>query len=282
MCKWVFSRLDEDAGLVRNPWDNVILPKRAPVDRDVFSSAELKLIWDGIQNNSFCYPLFMVAANSGMTEGDICTLKWEELDWGSGYIRRKRNKTGVNIDLPMIPELASFLRSIPKRSEFVFPEHEELYRRNSSSVSARVKEFLNGLGLVTTVQLPGRRAVSIKDLHSMRHVFCYRAKRAGIPESVIAKFVGHKVIAMTQHYADHDTDEELRSEIKKLPPLFIGETGGVGESGVTERRKLAELAYSLPLGMVKNLLSQVSGSLLQPPCALLPSPPAPPCISSSI
>ena len=272
VCRRVFSLLEEDAGLVHNPWNGVILPIQDPVEREIFTPAELKLIWDGIQDNTFCYPLFMVAANSGMTEGDICTLRWDEIEWGSGCIRRKRRKTGTDIRLPLLPQLADYLRGIPRTGEYVFPEHAEMYLRQSSDVSERVKDFLNGLGLVTTVRLPGRRAVSVKDLHSMRHVFCYRAKRAGIPESVIAKFVGHKVIAMTQHYADHDTDEELRSEIKKLPPLFIGETGGVGESGITERRKLAELAYSLPLEMVKNLLSRVSGPFLQPPCALLPAP----------
>ena len=96
-----------------------------------------------------------------------------------------------------------------------------------------------------------RRAVSIKDLHSMLHVFCYRAKRAGIPESIIAKFVGHKVLAMTHHYADHDTDEELRAEIRKLPPLFIGEFD-TGETAA--RQRLAQLAYSLPIETVENLL----------------------------
>jgi len=56
-----------------------------------------------------------------------------------------------------------------------------------SCVSDRVKRFLHGFGIVTTVEVPGRRAVSGKDLHSMRHVFCYLAKSAGIPENVIAE-----------------------------------------------------------------------------------------------
>ena len=89
----------------------------------------------------------------------------------------------------------------------------------------------------------------------MRHVFCYRAKRAGIPESIIKKFVGHAVLAMTEHYADHDTDEELRTEIQKLRPLFVGETGDTeDETGV--RKKLAELAYTLPLETVKALIAR--------------------------
>lgn len=251
VAKWVFSRLDEDAGLVHNPWEKVVLPNIEPTDREVFSPRELQLIWDGIQTNQFCYVLFVVAANSGMTEGDICTLEWGDIDWASEYIRRDRRKTGANISLPLLPELAAYLRTIPKNGKYVFPEHAEMYLRQPSGVSARVKDFLHGLGIVTTVEIPDRRAVSIKDLHSMRHVFCYRAKRAGIPESVIAKFVGHKVVAMTQHYADHDTDEELRAEIRKLSPLFIGASD---TDEATARQQLAQLAYSLPIEMVESLL----------------------------
>lgn len=257
VCKWVFRRVAEDAGIVSDPWTGIQLPEPAPIDREIFTPAELRLIWDGIQHDPFCYSLFVVAANSGMTEGDICTLKWSEVEWGTGYIRRKRRKTGADIRLPLLPELAEYLRRLPKSSEYVFPEHADLYLHSPSTVSERVKSFLHGLGLVTTVEVPGRRSISIKDLHSMRHVFCYRAKRAGIPESVIAKFVGHKVLAMTRHYADHDTDEELRSEIKKLPPLFVGTAGGLIESETTARQRLAELAYSLPLEMVEQILSQL-------------------------
>lgn len=252
VAKWVFSKLDEDAGIFHNPWEKVVLPNIERIDREVFSPHELGLIWEGIQNNPFCYVLFVVAANSGMTEGDICTLEWNDIDWASEYIRRDRRKTGTSINLPMLPELSAYLRTIPNRGKYVFPEHAEMYLRQPSCVSARVKDFLHGLGITTTVEVSGRRAISVKDLHSMRHIFCYRAKRAGIPESIIAKFVGHRVIAMTQHYADHDTDEELRAEIRKLPPLFIGEGIDTGESAI--RQQLAQMAYSLPVEIVEKLI----------------------------
>ncbi len=258
VCKWVIGSVAEDAGVVFNPWDNVVLPAQDPVEREVFTPAELRKIWDGIQSNSFCYVLFVVAANSGLTEGDICTLRWCEFDWASGYLRRNRIKTGAKIRLPLVPALIEYIQSQPRVSEYVFPQHAEMYLNNPSGVSERVKTFLNNIGIITTVEFKDRRAVSIKDLHSMRHVFCYRAKRAGIPESIIAKFVGHKVVAMTQHYADHDTDDDLREEIKKLPALFSEDAGAVEE----DRKRLAELAMSLPMERVVQLLEMASRPLL--------------------
>ena len=261
VCKWVFSKLDEDAGIFHNPWEKVILPVENPVGREVFTPQELRLIWDGIQQDPFCYVLFVVAANSGMTEGDICTLEWADIDWASEYIRRSRRKTGSDIDLPLLPELAAYLYSVPRVGKYVFPEHAEMYLRQPSCVSSRVTNFLTGLGIVTTVGVPGRRSVSVKDLHSMRHVFAYRAKRAGIPESTIAKFIGHRVLAMTQHYADHDTDEEMRMEIKKLQPLFIGEAGASADL-TTPRQRLAQLAYTLPIEVVEDIVAKLSTPLI--------------------
>jgi integrase len=257
VCRWVFSRLDEDAGLITNPWNNVVLPAKDPIRREIFTGDELMLIWNGIQQDKFCYHLFVVAANSGMSEEDICLLRWSDIDWTLQGIMRSRCKTGADITLPMLPELAAYLDSLPRLGEYVSPEHSSLYLQGQSLVSDRVTRFLKGLGIQTTVQRPGRQAQSVKDLHSMRHVFCYRAKRAGIPTETIQKFVGHEIVAMTQHYADHDTMADLHKDIRKLPAMFTGERCGAIEIE-SPRRQLAELAYSLPEAEVSRLLSLVN------------------------
>lgn len=253
VCRWVFNKLAEDAGIFANPWRDVVLPKSDPVNREIFTHDELQLIWEGIQTNAFCYPLFLVAANSGMTEGDICTLEWSEVDWLANCIRRDRRKTGADIILPLLPQLAEYLRTLPRNGRYIFPEHAEMYLdvKQRSKVSARVVKFLQGLGIKTTKSVPGRRQVSVKDLHSMRHVFCYRASRAGIARSSIAKMVGHMDESMTAHYADHATIEDLNMEIKKLSSPFMA---GELSSGSDARRQLAELAYSLPEDAVRRLI----------------------------
>lgn len=253
-CKWVMLRLEEDAGIIHNPWTGVVLPAPAPIARDIFTMDELRTIWEGLARDTFCLPLFVIAANSGMTEGDICTLKWSEIDFAGRMIRRDRRKTGAEIILPIIPELAAYLSTLPRTGEYVLPEHAERYLKRRTSVPGKVKRFLESLGIKTTVSRDGIRNVSVKDLHSLRHIFCYRAKRAGIPEDLIAKMVGHKIVEMTRHYADHDTENDLRLEIQKLPALFVGERGADETAEDSIRRRLAELAYSLPLERVQQIL----------------------------
>ena len=263
VCRWVFGKLSEDAGVVGDPWRDVVLPAKDPVEREVFTHDELQLIWNGMQQDDFVYPLFLVAANSGMTEGDICTLEWSEVDWLANCIRRDRRKTGADIVLPLLPQLAEYLRALPRTGKYIFPEHAEIYLdvKQRSKVSSRVVKFLQSLGIETTKSVPGRRKVSVKDLHSMRHVFCYRASRAGIPRSSIAKMVGHMDETMTAHYADHETVEDLNREIKKLSSPFAAK-----ESSSDVRRQLAELAYNLPEEAVRRLVESITPALTSEAC----------------
>lgn len=275
VCRSFTERLLEDAGLVSNPWTNVVLPDREETSREIFTPAELQRIGDAISGErsrvrgayagpdvgyvqwrghaDFCRPLFLIASVTGLTEGDICTLRWEEVDWTLHCIRRRRRKTGNHLEVPLLPALGEYLRGLPRNGEYVLPDYAAMYLENPSGVSYRVKEFLQGLGVRTTVEHPGRRAVSVKDLHSMRHVFCYMAKRSGIPLDLVAKIVGHKTVQMTEHYADHDSFSDLRTAIEKLPPVLFG--GSLPAATDGERRRLAELAWTAPEAAITAALA---------------------------
>lgn len=253
VCSWVFTKLADDVGLAVNPWKGVVLPAPDAINREVFTPDELTRIWAGLQNDDFLRPLFVIAANTGLTEGDICTLRWDDIDWTTCTILRERRKTGVDIVLPLLPEMAAYLREMPRTGEYILPRHAEIYLNPSRrcSISRSIRVFLESCGIQKTVRRDGYRAVSVKDLHSLRHIFCYRAKKAGISESTIQKFVGHAVLEMTKHYADHDTVEDLHAEIRKLQPLFVQNALPSAEE---PRRKLAELVQTLPLERVEELL----------------------------
>ena len=49
----------------------------------------------------------------------------------------------------------------------------------------------------------GRRAISVKNLHSMRHVFYYYAGQAEIPLSTVQSIIEHMTSEMTRHYMAH-------------------------------------------------------------------------------
>ena len=259
VCAEVFSLLAKDAGLQENPFANVPRAKPDAEVREAFSPEELKLIYDNLDD--FTRPLFMMAVWTGLREGDICTLKWAEVDLERRFIKRKTHKTGAVVQIPISKPLYTLLTATPRSdSEYVFPEHAKMYLTNSSGVSYRIKQFLEGLGIETTRTPEGRtRAISVKDLHSCRHTFCYYAGLAGIPLAVVQSIVGHMTPAMTEHYSAHASMEDKRRGMERLTFFEPEALPAAGEE--PERAQLRLLVDSLPIEKIKKIIDICNGEL---------------------
>ena len=218
-CAEVFKLLARDAGIAENPFAGIARPPKSEETREAFSPDELRLIHDNLDD--FTRPLFTVAIMTALREGDICTLRWHEIDFGTRTIRRTMNKTGRLVEIPIADRLLDYLRAQHAQTgdgEYVFPDHAAMYRRNRTGISLRIKQFLERLGIETTRTPAGRtRAVSVKDLHSCRHTFCYLAGMQGIPLAVVQSIVGHMSPEMTAHYTAHATLEDKRRGIEAMP-----------------------------------------------------------------
>ena len=128
-----------------------------------------------------------------------------------------------------------------------------MYLTNSTGVSYRIKQFLEGLGIQTTRKPKGRtRAVSVKDLHSCRHTFCYYAGLAGIPLAVVQSIVGHMSPEMTKHYSAHASMEDKRRGMERLSFFTQEALPAVDEE--PERAELRLMIESMPLEKVRVML----------------------------
>lgn len=223
----VFSLLSDDAGLTHNPFAAIPMLDEEQETREAFTEEELERI---IKNApEFIRSIFLVGFFTAFREGDIATLRWREVLWEHGIIRRKLLKTGAIVEVPIMPPLMNFLKDqLGRNEEFVLPEHAAMYRDNPSGIPYRVKKFLEGdMKIKTTKNVPGRsRAVSVKDVHSLRHTFCYFAGVAGIPLVVVQSIVGHMTSEMTAHYTAHADRETKREKMAMLPNFsaLVGET----------------------------------------------------------
>lgn len=231
--KSVFSKLQEEAGILYNPFEFDMMDNDSE-SRDAFTPAELKLISDNL--DPFVRPLFLIGICTGLSEGDICTLRWSEIR-DERWIIRRRRKTGAALEIPILPPLANFLREqkpLSADNEYILPEHAAMYMSNPSGISYRVKSFLEGLGIHTTRTGRNRgRATSVKDVHSLRHTFAYLAGCYQIPLPVVQSILGHMSSEMTRHYQAHADREAKEKYLAKLPTLI----GGTPESSVPELSK---------------------------------------------
>ena len=260
--KGCFAVLLKQCGLTENPFEDILPVVEDSETREAFSEQELEKILT--EAPDFIRNIFVVGFFTAFREGDISTLRWDEVLWEQGIIRRKLLKTGVIVEVPIMPPLAKFLQSqVGNGSEFVLPEHAAMYSSNPSGISYRVKKFLEEeLHIVTTKKVPGRsRAVSIKDVHSLRHTFCYFAGVAGIPLVVVQNIVGHMTPEMTAHYTAH-ADRKTKREKLALMPCF---NAMIAE---TRRTNLVEQTRRRLLQLIKNAddetLNRVASMLLPP------------------
>ena len=253
VCAEVFTLLAKDAGLQENPFASICRAKSDAKTREAFTPDELQTIFDNL--DGFTRPLFMMAVWTGLREGDICTLKWSDVDLESRLITRETRKTGTVVQIPISNQLYELLTATPRtETEYVFPKHAEMYLANPSGVSYRVKQFLEGLGIQTTRKPEGRtQAISTKDLHSCRHTFCYYAGMAGIPLAVVQSIVGHMSPEMTKHYSAHASIEDKRRGMARLS--FFKPEAHPAAVVEPERVELHGLIDTLPIEQVREMLS---------------------------
>lgn len=207
----IFDLLKNETGMKENPFKGI---DKLPQDTDgheAYTFEELKLIFDNA--DKLLYPLFMIGLFSGLRLGDICTLKKANISFERHFIYvQKQRKTGGAASIPMYSYLEEYLKSIydtRNDSEYLLPDLAEVYLRNKSTISNWVTRFLEGLGIMTKKQIPGRtQKVNTKGIHSLRHTFCSIAGVCGIPETVVQSIVGHMTPEMTKLYSRHVEEGE--------------------------------------------------------------------------
>jgi len=255
----VFRKLRYDAGLIENPFDGIYKLDNEAESREAFTEKELELIKD--KADDFIRPLFCIGIATALREGDICTLKWDDIDLKNNIIRKKMSKTRRFVEIPILPPLRTFLleqKQISQDNPYVLPTHAEMYLKNPTGINWRVRTFLEGIGIKTTKKVENRdRQISIKGVHSLRHTFCYYAGVYGIPLLVVKDIVGHVSPQMTELYQRH-ADNRLKREKLMQMPDFMGLSNSSEVKTISgsepERAQLMELVQTADIQKIKKTL----------------------------
>jgi integrase len=221
--KRVFDVLADDAGVHDNPFAGIALLKKRAKSREAFTPEELLIIDEKSKTVPWVRHIFMVGINTGLREGDICCLKWDNVK--DGYISLETRKTGKQVEIPILPPLEKHLSGLLRIDDYVFPSLADRYldSKRRSGIGKEVGKFLRTkCKIQTTKAIKGRdRKSVIKDVHSLRHTFVYLAALAGVPLPVVQGVVGHASAEMTKLYMDHAGREE-KARLMKQIPHFIG------------------------------------------------------------
>lgn len=156
--------------------------------------------------------LLLTAAMTGLRQGELLALRWEDVDWSASKIRVRRNfvrghegtpktRRGER-SVPLPDTVAGELNRHFKDSAYqanealVFPHPETGDHLDHSALSRRFKKAL--------------KAASVRPVrfHDLRHTFGTRMAAEGIPLRSLQEWMGHGDIKTTLIYADYAPSDD--------------------------------------------------------------------------
>ncbi|HVN94954.1 MAG TPA: site-specific integrase [Syntrophorhabdaceae bacterium] len=154
--------------------------------------------------------LLIVALHTGMRQGEILNLKWQEIDFDKKIILVSKSKNGAKRSVPMTNTLCETLKNVQVRgiSGRVFP------------IAIRSLRVAFGKTLK-------KAAIENFHFHDLRHTFATRLVQNGVDLYKVKELLGHKTLAMTTRYAHH-YPESLRTSVEVLDNCYKFATSQVG------------------------------------------------------
>lgn len=179
-------------------------------------------------SNDYLRPIILIALNTGMRQGELFNLRWNDVDFIEHYIFIKETKSGFARKVPMNSLVTATLKNINRESEFVFCNPKTKGRLKSVARSFKTACKKTGV--------PDLR------FHDLRHTAATYMVTRGTDLVTVSKILGHSDIKMTMRYA-HPTPENKRRAVNVLASIFEqgGEKVGTIQSQEPARRNITSL-----------------------------------------
>jgi integrase len=217
--KSVFQAARRRGLLLHSAADAVELPANKPLERDVFSSDELRSLL------AVASPEWQTAILAGYYLGarlsDAVALRWNYIDLSKGLIDYTQGKTGRRVLAPIHSDLERQLLSIAdsdKPGGYLCPLLAKTRNNGRLGLSAQFKRLMSVAGVDPQEVQAARNRFSRKSFHSLRHSFTSHLANLGVSPDVRMKLVGHKTLDVHQRYT-HVELEPQRTAIAALPSL---------------------------------------------------------------
>lgn len=115
----VFSHAVERQWLQTNLLREVKKPQSPPARRRGVEQAEIDAIVQALGDSEIA-KAFLLAIETGMRQGEMLGLTWDDVHLAERYVRLPTTKNKDARDVPLSLEAVKILKSMPKESEYVF------------------------------------------------------------------------------------------------------------------------------------------------------------------
>lgn len=221
-----------DRGFLQcNPCQDLQLPRSLSVQQRVLNRREQRLVQTESQKKQNLPVL--LALYTGMRLGEICALRWSDIDWENGNLWVNRTVQRIRCTSPdspptpavrkttlwlSTPKSASSHRVIPlavpllrllREKAKVSPCHTYVFTSDDRpldprSLQRRFAQFTKEIGL------------SGVHFHTLRHSFATRLIELGVDMKTVSVLLGHSSVKTTLDFYVHSLLEQQRLAVDKL------------------------------------------------------------------
>jgi len=209
--------------IAKNPTNGTTVPKCNYPEKQILCDNQLETFLEAIKGHEYWCDFFYVEVMTGLRRGEICGLKWHDINFEENKLQVKRSvsvkkgggvsigetktETGVRC-IQMPPSVAELLKSKRQTAitEWVFPHflHPE-QPISPASAYRKLKVILKN------AELPLIR------FHDLRHTFATHATQGGVDPKTLAGILGHTNASFTL-----DTYTHVTSDMQKSASLVVG------------------------------------------------------------
>jgi len=196
-----------------SPMRKVSKPKEPRGRVRYLSDDERKALLDECQesDSTYLYPLVVLALSTGMRQGEILGLTWDDVNLDKQYLILHETKNGERRRVPLTGLAHEEIKKLSKvrqiGTNLLFPDENQKLKRKTFDLRTYWDEAL--------------KAAEIKDFrfHDLRHSTASYLAMNGASLAEIAEVLGHKTLQMVRRYAhlsEAHTSKVVASMNKKI------------------------------------------------------------------
>jgi integrase len=180
-----------------NPCFNLIKLKESKGRDRILSEDEASRLITACREsrNPYLFCIVLLAITTGMRQGEILQLKWDQIDFKNQLAHLKETKNGRPRSVPLVDEVVEEL----KRLHAIKNPHKSLVFSSKTAfgeidIKKPWQDALNRAGLINL------------RFHDIRHSFATLAARQGASNLELATAMGHRTLQMLQRYTHLEAD----------------------------------------------------------------------------
>jgi integrase len=203
-----------------NPAEAVELPEAVSMERGTFTPAEVKMLVNTAAGEWKL--LILLGYFTGARLVDCTHMQWDGVDLAGETLTYTQAKTGKKVFLPLHPDLLAALNKLAgtdKPEIFISPQLASQRGGGSHGLSETFKKIMRQAGVdCQTVQGGGKRMISRRTFHALRHSFTSALANQNVASELRMQLTGHKTEGEHRKYSHHEM-ENLRAAVGKIPTL---------------------------------------------------------------